>query len=920
MRSRVPRHTARGGSQRRWWRPRARVLGTGLAALAVVGLGAYASPAFANNIPVAVGSTCQTGPGSGWTVTWTIQNDENLAQTGTVTAVTGGLSTLNKTTFSIAATPAGQPNSSTTLTQTLPASASGTVTLSFTGTWSDGSVQAGSDSYVLSSNPSCGGALPQKQTIGGHIYLCLNGNPTTTNVLGGTIGASGPETIKSVPNPMPATDVPAGSYTMTATDPPGHALVACHGSGVAAPNGLSASEAVAVPAGGSGNGTFYAAPTTFVVPLGASISLHESSLQASFSGAGQTIDYHYLVTNTGREALSHITVADARTGLSFVSCPATSLAAGSQETCTATYVTTSADVDAGSIVNTATATGTPLAGPNVTSAPSTITLTIPDQPPGISVVLSVPADEMTYDAVGDVVHFHYDLTNTGDVDLDDVAVTNSYAAVPTPDCATTLDALSSETCHAAYTVTQADLDAGHIVNTATATGTTDAGPVTGTSNTVTLSAIQKLAGHIFLCLGGPTNIEITGGTLGATGPQDIPTQPNPIHPAVDVPSGDYTMTATNPPGYVLVNCAAPSGDTVNRITEAVISPDGGSATMTVPVPNGGEGIGEFFVAPAHPGISLVKTASQPYYTAAGQTINYNFRVTNTGNIGLDNVGIKDELAGVTALSCPEAVLAAGATETCTGTYTTTAADVSAKSLVNKATAHGTPPHGDTVNSSASSTTLPLLGISVTKAASGGGVVAGSSTQIAYTLTVTNTGKIDTPSATSVADSAPVGTTMVPGSAACASGGPPACTVAVAAPTVTWSIAAGVKPGQVYTLVFKVTANASDASGNITNTALWDGAACASGACSTNTVTTVVTSAAAAAGKSSSGSGSSLAFTGALLTQQWIVAMGAILAGGALLVAAHRRRIPRHAAATRWGRLEFLLTPLRHRDPSGERTD
>ncbi len=909
MRSRVPRHAARGGSQQRW-RLRARVLETGLAALAVVGLGAYASPAFANNIPVTAGSTCQNGPGSGWTVTWTVQNDENLPETGTVTAVTGGLSTLNKTTFSIAATPTGQPNSSTTLTQTLPASASGTVTLSVTGTWSDGSVQAGSDSYVLSSIFSCGGALPQKQTIGGQIHLCLNGNPTTTNVPGGTIGATGPETIKSVPDPMPATDVPAGSYTMTATDPPGHTLVACHGSGVASPSGLSASEAVAVPAGGNGEGIFYAALTTLVAPVGPSIALQESSLQGSFSGAGQTIDYHYLVTNTGNAALSHVTVADPRTGPSSVSCPDTTLATGADETCTATYVTTSTDVHAGEIVNTATATGTPPTGPNVTSAPSTITLTIPDQPASMSIVLS--SSVTTYLHVGDPIHFHYHLTNTGDADLTDLVVTNSFPGVPTPNCGTTLDVGASETCHADYTVMLSDLDAGKIINTATATATAvDEPPVTATSNTVTLTAIQRITGHIFQCFStGPTDLEVDGGTLGATGPMHVDTVPNPIHPPDPVPAGVYTMTATVPPGWAFVACPP--------ATTPSIAPNGATATETVEVPTGGLGTGLFYVERASPAITIKQTVAQPYYTGAGQTVTFDSLVTNTGNVGLGDVKVTNTLAGVTALSCPELSLAAHASETCTGKYTTTAADVTAQSIANKATAHGTPPDLPAVSSSSSSATVDLLAVTVTKTASASSIVAGSTTPITYTLTVKNTGKVATPTPLNIADSAPVGTTMVSGSAACKLGGPPACTVAVAAPTVTWTIAAGVTPGQMYTLTFNVTANASDPSGNLTNTALWNGSACASGDCTTNTVTTPVT-ASSSAGKSSSGSGS-LAFTGALLTQQWVVAMGAILAGGLLLVASHRRRIPKHAAATRWGLLEFLLTPRGHRDPSGERKD
>ena len=54
-------------------------------------------------------------------------------------------------------------------------------------------------------------------------------------------------------------------------------------------------------------------------------------------------------------------------GLSAITCPDTSLAPAATETCTATYTTTQADVDAGAINNTGTATGTPPSGPNVTA-------------------------------------------------------------------------------------------------------------------------------------------------------------------------------------------------------------------------------------------------------------------------------------------------------------------------------------------------------------------------------------------------------------------------------------------------------------------------------------------------------------------------------------------------------------------------
>ena len=63
-------------------------------------------------------------------------------------------------------------------------------------------------------------------------------------------------------------------------------------------------------------------------------------------------------------------------GLSAITCPHTTLAPGASQTCTATYVTTGADVDTGSVTNTATAQGDPPTGPPVVSAPSAATITL----------------------------------------------------------------------------------------------------------------------------------------------------------------------------------------------------------------------------------------------------------------------------------------------------------------------------------------------------------------------------------------------------------------------------------------------------------------------------------------------------------------------------------------------------------------
>ena len=76
------------------------------------------------------------------------------------------------------------------------------------------------------------------------------------------------------------------------------------------------------------------------------------------------------MTNSGNVALSGVLVDDTDLpGLSAISCPRSSLAPGADETCTASYVITNADVSAGQVVNTATAHGTPPGARNPVASP-----------------------------------------------------------------------------------------------------------------------------------------------------------------------------------------------------------------------------------------------------------------------------------------------------------------------------------------------------------------------------------------------------------------------------------------------------------------------------------------------------------------------------------------------------------------------
>jgi hypothetical protein len=358
-----------------WFR---RMVQGGLAlSLVLIGMVAFSTVASAHNDTVVGVASCSSPLGSGYTVLWTVSNEWDMSEVGTVTAVTGGLATLHATTFTIAAQDAAYastkasrgatlPYLTAALTQKLPASASGVITMTTNSTWADGFNVSDSGTAELSSL-HCGAASPLNvvvptapvvvptapivQTIAGHIYLCDSTQPTATEVPGGTLASTGPQTLGASPNPLPVTDVAPGGYVTTATPPPGFVLVLCGGTSVPASGGTTATEGVTVPAGGNGAGIFY------VTNSAPALTLVKSATESSYYAAGQTINYNYLVTNTGNVTLSAVGVVDAHVGLNGLSCPDSTLAPSAAETCTAAYQVTPADISAGSIVNTATAQG-----------------------------------------------------------------------------------------------------------------------------------------------------------------------------------------------------------------------------------------------------------------------------------------------------------------------------------------------------------------------------------------------------------------------------------------------------------------------------------------------------------------------------------------------------------------------------------
>ena len=193
------------------------------------------------------------------------------------------------------------------------------------------------------------------------------------------------------------------------------------------------------------------------------------------------MDYTFTVTNSGNVTVSDVGIDESAfsgTGtLSTITCPTDPLAPTDSVDCTASYSVTQADLDAGSITNTATATAIAPNEDPVTSESSSATVEV-GQSAAIS--LTKKADPTVVHAVGDRVDYTFTVTNTGNVTLVDVAVAekafSGSGAMSTVVCpATTLAPQATTTCTANYRVTSKDLTTPAITNTAVAIGVV--GPV-----------------------------------------------------------------------------------------------------------------------------------------------------------------------------------------------------------------------------------------------------------------------------------------------------------------------------------------------------------------------------------------------------------------------------------------------------------
>ena len=217
--------------------------------------------------------------------------------------------------------------------------------------------------------------------------------------------------------------------------------------------------------------------------------------------AGDTIAYTFTVTNEGTTTLTGVTVSDPRLGAA-VTCDATELAPGASTVCASgtPAVLTQAEVDAGEIENTATATGT---GTSEIPPVATDTVVTPlGAQPAIALTKTggdyVDVDRNGKMNAGDTIAFRFTVTNTGAVTLTNVKIDDPKLG-GVVDC--TIPALApgaTANCGpVTYSLTTADVAATTVVNVATVSGVGGAVTVTAAATaTVDLNGLAATGGVI----------------------------------------------------------------------------------------------------------------------------------------------------------------------------------------------------------------------------------------------------------------------------------------------------------------------------------------------------------------------------------------------------------------------------------------
>jgi gliding motility-associated-like protein/uncharacterized repeat protein (TIGR01451 family) len=421
------------------------------------------------------------------------------------------------------------------------------------------------------------------------------------------------------------------------------------------------------------------------------------------TASGQVLYYLITLTNTGTTDINGVNASEIYPGpgAGTLSEPEESIASdrilsrGETWRYTATYTVVQSDIDAGrSLTNTVNITTTQIPGPLSASA-----LTPIGTVPSLSILKS--ATEDNYSAVGNEIHYHIVVRNTGGTSLSDIIVTDHLTGLN--QVIPVLSPGAQSVFNTTYTVGQNDLNVGRIVNTAQATFTF-AGTTHTVSDVLTINAdqnpelilIKRAASSSYSSIGEVIHYTITirnTGNISLSGIRvsDPVTGLNQVV-ATLLPGASYTINTT----HVVVQNDLNTGHLDNTAT-AEYSYSGNSYIVTDNVR---------VTAAQNPELRIRKTASETVFTAAGDIIHYVVNITNTGNVTITDVIPSDPNTVLTCTGAPF-VLTPGASRSCNAIHVISANDVLNGHYENIASVSGLSPDRNRINATSNSVTISL---------------------------------------------------------------------------------------------------------------------------------------------------------------------------------------------------------------------
>ena len=423
------------------------------------------------------------------------------------------------------------------------------------------------------------------------------------------------------------------------------------------------------------------------VPLlqSSSLSITKDATESSFSKLGEVIHYTITVTNTGNVTLHNVDVTDSQVA-NLVCAPAepvADLAPGASISCTASHTIVQADLDAGSFYNQACVDD----GQGGAAATCDDVTTPGSQSPALSI--DKVATESGFSAAGQVIHYTITVTNTGNVTLHNVDVTDTQVGnlVCTPaEPVADLAPGAQISCTASHTIVQADVDAGFFYNQACVNdGAGGAAQVCDDVTTpgskhphLTIDKVDNTGG--FDSVGDVISYTITATNDGNVTLHNVDvTDPNgsnlvctPAAPVADLAPGESIVCTAD---HTVTQADLDAGHFANQA--CVDDGQGTAAQACDDVDTPGD---------QNPELSITKDATEAGFSAVGDVIHYTITAWNSGNVTLHGVDVTDP--NVTDLACtpetPVADLAPTEQIVCTASHTITEGDIDAGHFFNEA--------------------------------------------------------------------------------------------------------------------------------------------------------------------------------------------------------------------------------------------